>query len=356
MSRSEDPTLFETRKKDHIKWSLADESQTKGSPSSLLNLAHDALPELNFSDLQINSFSKYFSNFKPLMVSSMTGGHADSFKVNQSLMSACTKRQWLFSSGSMRKELELISGENTDKNTDDEWSKLQKEFSKTLPLIGNIGLAQVLKHSDEEIEKLCKTYLLAGLYVHLNPLQEVIQPEGTTDFKGGLERLITLKKNLDVPLFIKETGTGISRKTFSKLKDSGVDAIDVSGFGGTHWGRVEALRADSGSKFAKAGFSFKDWGVATVESLKYGLETLAPENKTELWASGGLRTGLDAAICFSLGARICGFAKPFMEAALVGEDAVLELMDQIEYEIRVALFCTGSADLNRLGEVEVFLR
>ena len=352
MSRSEDPTLFESRKKDHIKWSLADESQTKGSPSSLLKLAHDALPELNFSELKLTSYSKYFSDFKPLMVSSMTGGHSDSFKVNQTLMSACSKNKWLFSSGSMRKELETIESDQSEQ----EWSKLTTEFSNEFPLIGNIGLAQIISHTDDQIKKLCQTYKLAGLFVHLNPLQEVIQPEGTTHFKGGLERLMSLKKNLGIPVFVKETGTGLSRRTFSKLKSSGVDAVDVSGFGGTHWGRVEALRADDKSLHAKVGYSFKDWGVATVESLKYGLEALPPESNTELWASGGLRTGLDAAICFSLGARVCGFAKPFMEAALISERAVTDLMDQIEYEIKVALFCTGSADLNKLQEVEVFLR
>lgn len=352
MSRSEDPTLFESRKKDHIKWSLDDESQVESSPSSLLKLAHDALPDLNFSELKIDSFSKHFSGFKPLMVSSMTGGHADSYKVNRVLMSACSKKKWLFSSGSMRKELEVIGS----KSGDDEWSKLQKDFSKTSPLIGNIGLAQILIHTDEEINELCNLYSLAGLYVHLNSLQEVIQPEGTTNFKGGLARLSSLKARLKIPLFVKETGTGLSRKTFSKLKDSGVDAIDVSGFGGTHWGRVEALRADQSSLHAKVGFTYKDWGVATVESLKFGLETLPQDSQTELWASGGLRTGLDAAICFSLGARICGFAKPFMKAALESEQSVLNLMDQIEYEIRMALFCTGSPDLNRLQEVEVFLR
>jgi len=352
MTRSEDPTLFESRKKDHIKWSMDSASQITASPSSLLKLAHDALPELNFSDLEITSFSKHFRGFKPLMVSSMTGGHSESEKVNKILMSACSKKKWLFSSGSMRRELELVNSDSSP----DEWMELQKIFSDASPLIGNIGLAQVILHSDQDILKLCDKYSLAGLYVHLNPLQEVIQPEGTANFKGGLERLKSLKSKLGIPLFVKETGTGVSRKTFLKLKDSGVDAVDVSGFGGTHWGRVEALRAEPESLHAKAGFTYKDWGLATVESLKYGLENLGVEGGVELWASGGLRSGLDAAICFALGARVCGFAQPCMEAALKSEQAVLDLMDQIEYETKVALFCTGSADLNRLQEVEIFLK
>jgi len=355
MSRTEDPSLFEKRKRDHIKWSLDDQSQIDSSPSSLLKLAHDALPELDFKELKLTSFSKHFPQSKPLMVSSMTGGHADSYEVNRLLMSACAQKNWIFSSGSMRKELELLSLKNSEAQGD-EWLDLQKDFSDRLPLIGNIGLAQVIQHSVQELAELCTKYRLSGLYVHLNPLQEVIQKEGTKNFKGGLEKIKTLRASLEVPVFIKETGTGLSRKTFGKLKDTGVAAVDVSGFGGTHWGRVEALRADPSDMNAKVGHTFKDWGVATVESLKYGLEALPAESQTELWASGGLRSGLDAAICFSLGARVCGFAKPFMQAALESEQRVLDLMDQIEYEVKTALFCTGSADLSRLQEVEIFLK
>lgn len=351
MSRSEDPNIFESRKKDHIKWSLSHESQVNESPSSLLKLAHDALPELNFSELSVKSSSKYFKNFKPLMVSSMTGGHESSYAVNKILMSACSKKNWLFSAGSMRKELELIDKPSSEQ---DEWTKLTTEFD--LPLIGNIGLAQLIEHKTEDVQKLCDKYNLQGFYIHLNALQEVIQPEGTTNFKGGVAKLKELKEKLSVPVFVKETGSGLSRKTFSKLKDLNIDAVDVSGLGGTHWGRVEALRSHEESLHHKVGHSFKDWGVVTVEALKYGLETLPPESNTELWASGGLRSGLDAAICFALGARLCGFAKPFMEAALVSEQKVLDLMDQIEYEIRTAMFCSGCETLEKLNEVEVFLK
>ena len=203
MNRSEDPTLFESRKKDHIKWSLSEESQTHQSPSSLLNLAHDAIPDLNFEDIKITNFSKHFTNHKPLMVSSMTGGHEDSFKINKILTSACAKKNWLFAAGSMRKELELIDEDTKDS----EWLSLD---SDSTPLIGNLGVAQVLSHSTESILNLKKVYSLKGLFVHLNPLQEVIQTEGTPQFKGALEKIKTLKKAIEIPLFLKETGTGLS--------------------------------------------------------------------------------------------------------------------------------------------------
>lgn len=352
MSRSEDPQLFEQRKKDHIRWSLDERSQVDLSPSEEVRLIHDPIPELNFKDIKIETTSKVLNKTKPLMVSSMTGGHADSFRVNKILMQACANKNWAFSSGSLRKELELIHSINKE----NEWISLQKEFSNSVGLIGNMGLAQVISHKVEDITLLCETYNLKGLFVHLNPLQEVIQPEGTTNFKGGLESLKVLKKEikekLNIPVLLKETGTGFSKSSFLKIKDLGLDAVDVAGLGGTHWGRIEGLRSDDDSMFDQASKVFQDWGVTTVESLKFGAEVLN-ESGTEIWASGGLRSGLDAAICFALGAKICGFAGPMMKAALVGQEAVEALMDQIEYELKIALFCTGSCSINKLTKEKV---
>lgn len=349
MSRSEDPKLFEQRKKDHIRWSLDDQSQRGLSPSEEVRLIHDPLPEVNFKDIKIESTSKILTKTKPLMVSSMTGGHADSFKVNKILMQACANKNWAFATGSLRKELELVKS----KSADNEWSILQKYFSDSVDLIGNIGIAQVISHKVEDAILLCERYNLKALYVHLNPLQEIIQEEGTTDFRGGLESLKVLKEKLNIPLLLKETGTGFSKNTFLKIKDLKLDAVDVSGFGGTHWGRIEGLRSEDNSKFDQASQVFQDWGVTTVESLKFGKEVLSESSPTELWASGGLRSGLDAAICFALGAKACGFASPMMKAALSGVEAVEALMDQIEYELRMALFCTGTCFINELNSGKV---
>ncbi len=278
----------------------------------------------------------------------MTGGHKDSYEINKILMQACSNKNWAFATGSLRKELEQVSAESSD----DEWTVLNNEFGKSLDLIGNIGIAQVISHETEDFKKLVSRYGLKGLYVHLNPLQEVIQPEGTTDFSGGVEAIKRLQETLEIPVFLKETGTGFSKSTFEKVKGLNLPAVDVSGFGGTHWGRIEGLRSKEDSMFDKASRVFADWGVTTVESLQAG-EKVLEGSLTELWASGGLRSGLDAAICFALGARVCGFAGPMMQAALEGVEAVEELMDQIEYELRIALFCTGTCSINKLNKEKV---
>ncbi len=282
------------------------------------------------------------------MVSSMTGGYKEAFKVNKILMQACLNKNWAFSIGSLRKELEMIHLNELSK----EWVVLRKDFLKSMDLIGNIGIAQLISHKIKDIQKLCKLYELKGLYIHLNPLQEVIQPEGNTNFKGGLGALKNLTENLDVPVFLKETGTGFSKQTFKKIKNLNLSAVDVSGFGGTHWGRIEGLRSQEESIFYKASKTFKDWGVTTVESLEAG-NVILKDSSTELWASGGLRSGLDAAICFALGAKFCGFAGPMVRAGLKGLRAVESLMDQIEYELKIALFCTGTCSINELNKEKV---
>jgi isopentenyl-diphosphate delta-isomerase len=340
MSRTEDPKQFEQRKKDHIKISLDERSQIGICPSDEVRLIHDPLTDINFNEITIETESKILKDSKPLMVSSMTGGHDKSFEVNKRLLEVCSQKKWSFSTGSLRKELESLKSFKGD----DEWSSLQKEFSGQVEIVGNIGVAQVISHSPDELIELCEKYNLKTLYIHLNPMQEAIQPEGTRNFKGSLESIRALVKSSHIPILLKETGTGFSHKAFLKSTDLGVAAIDVSGFGGTHWGRVEGLRSDQNSRFARASEVFQDWGVTTVESLKIG-SSILKETSTELWASGGLRSGLDAAICFALGAKVCGFASPMMRAALIGETALKDLMDQIEYELKIALFCSGSCSL-----------
>lgn len=350
MSRSEDPKNFENRKKDHIKFSIDEGSQIDLSPSEEMRLIHDPLTDVNFKDIEIKTTSKILKDTKPFMVSSMTGGHQTSYEINKTLLTSCKNKNWSFSTGSLRKELELI---NTDVQ-DDEWMKLSKEFKESVELIGNIGVAQVISHKVDDFQKLVDRYSLKSLYVHLNPLQEVIQEEGTTNFRGSVEAIKELKSKLSVPVFLKETGTGFSKQSFEKIKDLGLSAVDVSGLGGTHWGRIEGMRSNEGSKFDQASRVFQDWGMTTVESLECGRQVLG-ESSTELWASGGLRSGLDAAICFALGAKVCGFASPIMKEALSGVSAVEAFMEQIEYELRIALFCTGSGSLNRLDYGKLLL-
>jgi isopentenyl-diphosphate delta-isomerase len=282
----------------------------------------------------------------------MTGGHDQAFKINQDLMRSCENKRWIFATGSLRRELEEITYKKDKQNRLLEWESLVKNHKGVV--LGNLGLAQVIVHPIESIKELCERLRLSGLYVHLNPLQEVMQPEGTPQFKGGLESLRALCASLDVPVFLKETGSGFSHQSLKDLKGLNIGAVDVSGLGGTHWGRVEGLRSDDPNALkAQAARTFKDWGVTTYDSLLSFKELYGAKKESfEAWASGGLRNGLDAAIGFALGANICGFAKPFMEAALVSQSEIESKMTLIEFELRVALFCTNSSCIMELQRQE----
>ena len=344
----EDHHQFENRKKDHIRWSLNSESQVDLSLSQILSLNHHPFPNLDFENVHLKSPSKFFKDSKPLLVSSMTGGHDQAFKINADLMKACENKQWIFAMGSLRRELEEITYKKEVQKRLLEWEALIKDYSGIA--LGNLGLAQVISCSLDSIKELCHRLKLSGLYVHLNPLQEVMQPEGTPQFKGGLKSLEVLCNGLDIPVFLKETGSGFSKQSLKELKGLKLGAVDVSGLGGTHWGRVEGLRSeDQKSLKAQASKTFKNWGVTTYDSLLYFKELFGVEKESfEVWASGGLRNGLDATIGFALGANICGFAKPFMEAALVSQSEIEQKMSLIEFELRVALFCTNSSCITEL--------
>lgn len=166
-------------------------------------------------------------------------------------------------------------------------------------------------------------------------------------FRGCWLALEQLVKQLQLPVIVKETGCGFSSSTLNRLNDIGVAAVDVSGLGGTHWGRIEGHRGEQQSARQRASLAFRDWGIDTVSSVLQGTSI---EPVYEVWGSGGVRHGLDAAKLFALGVSTVGFAKPMLVAALTSVDAVVSIMQSIEYELKVALFCTGSHCLNDLKE------
>ena len=240
--------------------------------------------------------------------------------------------------GSQRKELTSVEASK-------EWAPIISEFPD-LVTFGNIGISQLIGLEVSNIEKLVESINAKAFFVHLNPLQECIQPEGETNFKGGLNAIKELAKNLSVPVIVKETGCGVGPRLIEKLMNSGIYALDVSGFGGTHWGRIEGGRAeDAISKSAAE--TFKDWGIHTVRSLEFA-KNISPDFK--IWSSGGIRSGLDGAKSLSMGASMVGIAKPILEAALKSEDELLNYMDRVDFELRVALFCTGSVNIRSIKD------
>ncbi len=392
---SEDPK-FESRKKDHIVQSLNEHNQVGLSPSDEIRLFHKAMPEINFEDISLKTkiFSKEMSSSKtkstagqsielssPIFVSSMTAGHEQGEKINYNLAKACAEKNWLFAVGSQRKQL-------ADSKKNLEWAQILKDFPK-LNTVGNLGLAQLISHGPDKALKLVESLKAKALFIHCNPLQEVLQAEGTPQFKNGFKVLKELCELSPVPIILKETGCGFDKGTLKKLSlIKKLYAVDVSGFGGTHWGRIEgqrnlatsALDSDTSSrinnngknkktknnlrieqlnlddaeskisnldKFILASQTYAFWGISTAESLSYCAEILnKPNAKTKYWASGGIRSGLDVVTCLSMGAEMVGVAQPILKHVLEGYDSLIQYMDLLEFETKIGLFCTGNIDIN----------
>ena len=331
---------FEERKVAHIELALSTKNQAIGfSGLDQISLIHEALPDLNFNDININSKILGHSLKTPFYIASMTAGHEKSNHLNTLLALAAEMRGWAMGVGSQRRE--LLEPQNQTI-----WQDIRKIAPNAI-LFGNIGLAQAILSKPSDIERLSDNLQAQGMIIHLNALQECLQPEGTPQFKGGYAALERLSKSLSVPIIIKETGCGMSEATLQRLKNLGIQAVDISGLVGTHWGRIEGERSGLGHPLATAAETFRNWGISTLTSLTAAV-TLKPNY--EIWASGGVRSGLDAAKLLALGANAVGFAKPILQSALKGFDKLLTQMETYEYELKIALFCTNSANIKQLQE------
>jgi isopentenyl-diphosphate delta-isomerase len=297
----------------------------------------------------------------------MTAGHEEALSVNKILALACQERGWAMGVGSQRRELEMGRSDLLDC-----WKSLRRQVPDLI-LFANIGLSQLIRSKVSRVEGLIQELKAQALVVHLNALQEVIQKEGTPFFRGGFDALRQYCDQLSVPIVVKETGCGFSRETLKKLASLPLAAVDVSGLGGTHWGRVEGARAEAGSLRSIVSRTFANWGESTAQSVLCAKEIFPKQNgqpfrqvgyqavhqavhqqrvATEIWASGGVRTGLDAAKLIALGADRVGYAKPALEAALKGVEQLRFWMETQEYELKVALFCTGSKTCDVLRQKE----
>ncbi len=326
---------FESRKVDHIRLALEQENQASGfSGLEAVRLNHEALPDLDFSDITISVQSLGRKVPTPFLLSSMTAGHSASPDLNQLLARACAEKGWRMGVGSQRREL-------TDKGAAREWKIIRKAAPK-VALLGNLGLAQLIQTKLVDVERLVDALEAEAMIIHLNALQECLQPEGTARFKGGLKALERLAERLSVPVVVKETGCGFSAETLRRLKGTGVAAVDVSGLGGTHWGRIEGHRGARGAIQGRAAVTMAEWGISTADSM---LNARSVKADYEVWGSGGVRSGLDAAKLLAMGARLVGFAQPLLEAALLGEAELLDKMSLLEFELKTAMFCTGSGSV-----------
>lgn len=336
---------FETRKKEHIVWALNSKTQAQTDDHfDWIRLLHQPFPEINLADvnLQTQILKKTFSS--PHFVSSMTAGHEQGQKINLRLAQAAAEKNWLMCVGSQRREL-------SDVNAQKEWKTIRQASPKT-QFVSNIGLEELIQTPLKNILKLTENLEALGLIIHLNPLQEALQKKNEANFSGGLKAIEKISRNSNLPIIVKEVGFGMDLETVKKLFSVGVSVVDVSGKGGTHWGLLEGLRhqKNKNNLFATS-LAFKDWGYSTVESLLM-CNSLAKKNV--VWASGGIRNGVHSAKCLALGAKAVGIAQPMMKAAVKSKLEVLNVMDQFDYELKVALFCSGVINLKQLDTKKVW--
>ncbi len=314
------------RKKEHIELSLKAASQYTISPGfERILLLHSALPEISLDDVDLSTqfLGKKISH--PFMISAMTGGYQNAKKINKAFAEAAERFNIAFGLGSQRAMIENPSLSDTFK---------VRAYAPSIPIIANIGAAQLKKYRLEDVERIISAVDANGLAIHLNPLQEVIQPEGDKDYSGVLKAIERVCENISIPVIVKETGAGISRDVAEKLKGAGVAWIDVSGSGGTSWSRIEYLR----TKNAIPGF--EEWGIPTVDCL------LMCRGILPLIASGGVRNGIDVAKAIALGADMVGAAQPFLVAFM--KKRLDKELQTWKDQLRIAAFLTGSKNIKEL--------
>ncbi len=324
----------EARKARHIDVCLDDDVASSLDPGwSAVRLRHDALPDIALEDVDCATRFLGFRLNAPILISSMTGGTARAGELNRRLAEAAEDAGIAFGLGSGRA---LIEAPDLRATFD------VREVAPTAPLFANIGAVSMnYGITVDDIRRMIADLRCDGLFVHLNPLQEALQPKGDTNFRGLLGKIEVLCSALDVPVIAKSVGSGISAATAAKLLNAGVAAIDAAAAGGTSWARVEGKRSGDDDREALAE-TFAGWGTPTAEAV-YGLRERFPN--VPLIASGGVRTGVDIAKAIALGANVCGLALPFLEAATISREAVDELIAALTSGLRIAMFATGSARL-----------
>lgn len=305
-----------------------------------VELVHDALPELAVDALDVGTTLVGRPLRAPLLITGMTGGTAEAAAVNRDLARVAEERGIGFGLGSQRAMYVQPDLADTFR---------VREHAPTALVFANLGSVQASTMATADVERLVRAVGADALCIHLNPAQEMIQPGGDRDFRGGLETIRRVVRELPLPVVVKETGCGIAPGVAARLAAAGVRTIDVSGAGGTSWVKVEALRADPAG--AALGAEFADWGIPTAAALAgvrgRGLEVIA---------SGGVRSGLDVAKAIALGARVAGVALPVFRAYRAGGlDGARQFIDRLVTGLRTAMVLTGSPDLAALGRAPLVL-
>lgn len=334
-------TDISRRKSDHIRIALRSDIQSEISTGlEHYHFEHNALPDLDLKHIDLSTDFLGHPLRAPLMISPMTGGTPEAKKLNLMLAEAAQARGIAMGLGSQRAAIE----------DPDLLSTFQvRSHAPDILLFANLAAVQLnYQYDAEHYQRAIDSVQADALMLHLNPLQEALQPEGETNFENLLPKIGLLCRSVSVPIIVKEVGWGISVQVAEALISVGVAGIDVAGAGGTSWSQVEMHRAKNALQSSLAD-AFRDWGIPTAIAIRQVRDAYP---HIPLIASGGLRTGTDLAKCIALGADISGLASPFLKAAAISSEALLDLIDLLIAEFRICMFATGSATISQLRQAK----
>lgn len=305
-----------------------------------LNLTHRAFPEVNLEDIDTKVAFLGKELKAPFLIAPMTGGSTRAKKINKILATAAQKVGVAMSVGSQRVAIENPVLAHTFE---------VRDVAPDVLLFANIGAIQLNKgFGAAECSKAVDMIGADALMLHLNPLQEALQAGGDTNYSGLFERIKTAIKTLKIPVGLREVSSGISKETAAEFIDAGAHFIDVGGAGGTSWALVEGESNGSAQKKALAG-AFSTWGISTAESI---INIRSVNGIIPVIATGGIRSGVDAAKAIALGADLVGIARPLLNAATESIDEVIEYLNGIIDGLRIAMFCTGSENIQKLKKIK----
>jgi isopentenyl-diphosphate delta-isomerase len=322
-----------SRKKDHVDLVVGQDVAFRIKTNGLdrYELEHNALPELDFNEVDTSVEFLGKSCSMPLLVSSMTGGYAEAERINRELGEVCESLRIPMGVGSQRQAME------TDLHY--ESFRAARRAAPSIPIFGNLGGAEVALHPDlDAVRRLADLIHADAFAIHLNPLQELMQPEGNPEFRGVLAGIERLVRGLEIPVIVKEVGAGLSGDVVERLLNAGVRYIDVAGAGGTSWSGVELLRRADG----ELDDPFWDWGIPTADAVREA-RPLCEEVGATLIASGGITGPRDTAIAIALGAHLVGSARILLKTLIDdGQPALADLLERWRRHLRAMMFLTGS--------------
>ena len=336
----------ERRKEEHIDINVEQDVSFHNKTTGLENykFTHQALPEIDIGDIDTTTTFLGHNLKFPLLIASVTGGSKRAGEINLLLAKTAQDYGIGMGLGSMRAAFE----DNTVAETFN-----VRPVAPDIPLFANLGAVQLnYGFGPEECKRAVDMVGASGLFLHLNPVQEALQPEGNLRFKGLLNKIEVICSTLEVPVIVKEVGFGLSERVASQLIQAGVTALDVAGAGGTSWSRVEMYRAEKWIQREVAA-SFTDWGIPTVDSLLQ-VRNIAPD--IPLIASGGLRTGIDIAKVIALGADMATIAGPILRYAVNEPEHLREFIEVLNTQLRITMFATGMLNISSLKHSDFLIK